>query len=161
MSLMLDTWPADEAPQPLRARRPRHVWPWPTGVAVAVAIWVVLLGWNPFQDIDALVLVAVPSALALVGVGLLARTTLPGWAIVLAHFVVLPLALLTPLGVITFMESASITDEAPIAGLVYAVGCIWAATALLICGLIAAARQLVHKVRRRADGRASPTLGPW
>lgn len=98
MSLMLDTWPADEAPQPLRARRPRHVWPWPTGVAVAVAIWVVLLGWNPFQDIDALVLVAVPSALALVGVGLLARTTLPGWAIVLAHFVVLPLALLTPSG---------------------------------------------------------------
>lgn len=163
MSLMLDGWPADEAPPQRRQgrqRRPERVWPWLTGVSFAVAIWAVLLGVNPFQDIDSLALVAIPSALALVGVALLARTTLPGWAIALAHFVVLPLALLIPLGVFPFLEG-SFTEDVPVAVLVYTIGCIWAATALIVCGLITVVRLLVSRARRGSDGRVSCTTGSW
>ncbi|WP_435200831.1 hypothetical protein [Janibacter sp. GS2] len=157
MSLMLDEWPADEPPPPPLERRS---WPWLAGVVGAVAAWAMVWGVDPLRANYVTAVLAIPIALALLGVALLARTRIPGWALVLAQFVVLPLALLVPLviaGVVISTDRPELLT--PDAGYVYAymfvIGCIWALTALLICGALTAIRQLVRSVRVRPEPSAT------
>ena len=158
MSLLWDEWPADEPPPPPRLTR--RVWPWLVGVLAAIALWSVPWGLNPFSNAYSLAVVAFPTALALLGVALLARTRLPGWAIALAHFLVLPTALLIPLGIALVVEGSSSWDPLFEIAYAYFIGCIWALTALLITGTLTAIRLLARTARTRPEPSAAP-LRRW
>lgn len=151
MSLLLDEWPADEPPPPPPLAR--SVWPWLAGVAGAVALWMMILGLNPVSD--AFTVVAIPTTLALLGIALLARTRLPGWAITLVHFVVLPLALLIPTGIVAVLNGSRGWGPLFEITYIYAIGCIWALTAILVTGLLTMFRLLARAARE--GSKPSPT----
>lgn len=139
---MLDAWPADEPPPP----RPleRRLWPWLVSTVGAVGIWLLVLGAAPLADPWGLALLAVPVMLALVVVGLLARTRLPGWVVAVALVPAFFLSLMAPLWTVWIldgMEPISLADHLlPI----YA-STVWALTAMLICLIITGLRHMIPR----------------
>lgn len=155
---LLDEWPADDPPTPPPLAR--RVWPWLAGVVVAVALWMGILGGNPLIDAYSFSVVAIPTTLALLGIALLARTRLPGWAIALAHFVVLPLALLIPLGIAAVIDGSGGGDPLFEITYIYVIGCLWALTAALATGVLTTIRLLALAARERPEP-SSTRLRLW
>lgn len=101
-----------------------------------------ILGFNPVIDAYSFSVVVIPTTLALLGIALLARTRLPGSAIALAHFVVLPLALLIPLGIAAVIDGSGGGDPLFEITYIYVIGCVWALTATLATGMLTTIRLL-------------------
>lgn len=130
-----------------------------------VGVWLLVLGARPLEDPAGLAILAVPVTPALILVGLLTRTRLPGWVVALALVPAFLLSLLAPLWALSLASgTAPISPGAHL--LVVYVSTAWAVTSMLICGAITALRHLAPRkkpvpeaARRPPCGDGHPTKG--